>query len=234
MRDLIVIMPVYNEQGSIRDVILSWEQELRRLQLDYEIHIYNDGSKDATAEILDQLARESQAVKVHHKENEGHGPTILKGYCENCKQAEWLFQVDSDNEIKASYFEKLWKAREEYDLLIGERVHRTCPLSRKFISKASSLVVRLFYGRGIKDVNSPFRLMRTESWKDYFHRIPSDTFAPNVILSGISCRCRLKTRRMDVLFTPRRTGEVSLNKFKLFKAATRSFHQSVFFAFRSF
>lgn len=231
MLELKIIIPVYNEEGAISDVIQDWTQTLSALQIDFQIHAFNDGSKDQTLEILNQLSKENKRLFVVDKPNSGHGPTILKGYKENL-DAQWLFQIDSDNELKANEFEKFWKARNDFDFLIGKRVQRNSPLPRIITTGISKLVVGFFYGNRVKDVNAPFRLMRTSKFHDDILRIPDNTFAPNLIVSGIANIRRLRIKQFDVLHHNRETGEVSIKKWKLFKAAFKSLIQTIVFRFR--
>jgi glycosyltransferase involved in cell wall biosynthesis len=229
--NLKLIIPVYNEEGAIADVIHDWTNVLSDLNIQFEIHVFNDGSKDNTLGILKDLAKENKHLIVVDKPNSGHGPTILKGYKENL-DVEWLFQVDSDNELKANEFEKFWKARNDYDFLIGKRVQRDSPLPRVVTTTISRLVVGFFYGNRVKDVNAPFRLMRTSKFHDDVLRIPDDTFAPNLIVSGIANLRKLRIKQFDVVHHNRETGEVSIKKWKLFKAAFKSFLQTMSFRFK--
>ncbi len=89
------------------------------------------------------------------------------------------------------------------------------------------MTVRLFYGAGVYDVNTPYRLMRTELFKDYFVALPSDTMAPNIILSGIACLKKFRVYETSVDYNFRQTGEVSIKKFKLLKFSVRSFFQTI-------
>ena len=141
------------------------------------------------------------------------------------QDAHWVFQVDSDNEIKAGQFKKLWTARENYDAVIGIRDGRQQPFSRKIISAVSRLVVRVFYGPGVIDVNCPFRLMRAEVLKQITQKIPPDTFAPNVAVSGFFALRKDRVLNQAVAHVNRQTGEVSIKKWKLLKAAMKSFVQ---------
>lgn len=229
---LAIIMPVYNEEGAISDVLADWITMLDALSdVRYQIHVYNDGSKDGTAMILAGVeVRYLDKVVVHNKANSGHGPTILLGYRENAATADWLFQIDSDGEIGPEKFPELWQARFEYDFLIGRRQNRYSPLPRKIISFISRLTVRLCYGTGVSDVNCPFRLMRTAVVGPGLRAMPVDLFAPNVILSGLACRGRWRICEVPVLFHERQTGEVSIKKWKLLKAAAKSFRQTVAFS----
>src|SRR4051812_48649922 len=99
---LSVVMPVYNEAEAIGPVLDAWANELSRLGIDYELRVYNDGSKDRTLEILQQKAQTLPRLVVGTHENRGHGPTILRGYGE--ARGEWVFQVDSDDEMPADHF----------------------------------------------------------------------------------------------------------------------------------
>jgi glycosyltransferase involved in cell wall biosynthesis len=226
-------MPVYNEEAIIAKVLTDWLNELSRLGINFELHIYNDGSKDKTLNIVNKLSENDFRVKIHNKTNSGHGPTIIQGYQEN-SDAEWIFQIDSDDELASVSFEKLWAERKEYDILLGSRIGRVSFLSRRILSLVSRLSVRFFYGKGIDDVNSPYRLMRYEKFRDYFNKIPKNTFTPNVIISGVACMDKLRIFVHPVLHKNRLTGTVSLKRWKLAEAGIRSFFQIILFRFRIF
>jgi len=229
MSELAVVMPVYNEEGAIQGVLEKWAKELDRLGMDYEIHVYNDGSKDHTSALLKSAAATHPRVRAHDKKNSGHGPTILQGYRDN-SMATWLFQIDSDDEMGPEGFQDLWSRRKDYDFLLGTRDGRKSPLPRKLISLISRMTVRLFYGAGIWDVNSPFRLMRSETFRELFLKLPPTTFAPNVIISGYACKKRLRICQVTVPCRARQAGTVSIKKWKLLKAALKSFVQTTCFA----
>ena len=105
-------------------------------------------------------------------------------------------------------------------------------LPRKIISLVSRLCVRIFYGKSVWDVNTPYRLMRVSAFKDFYARIPLTTFAPNVILSGLAARYKLRCFETRVPQHDRTTGEVSIKKWKLLKAAARSFWQTIVFSLK--
>lgn len=230
---LAVVMPVYNEEGAIANVLSKWCNTLEGLHIDYHIHAYNDGSRDNTKKILmDFAAKSDGTVIVHDKPNSGHGPTILKGYQDNAYTYEWIFQIDSDDEMGPENFNSLWSRRLDYDFLIGIRDGRAQPLPRKMISFVSRLCVRVFYGKSVWDVNSPYRLMRCDKFKELYNKIPKDTFAPNVIISGFVAKANLKYFEFPVTHGGRKTGEVSIKKWKLLKAAAKSFKQTILFSMK--
>ena len=90
----------------------------------------------------------------------------------------------------------------------------------------------IFYGFGVTDVNAPYRLYRAEKFREAFVAIPTDTFAPNVVLSGYAARSGMRILELPVPTRPRTTGEVSIKKWKLFRAACKSLRQTVACSFR--
>lgn len=233
MKDLVLILPIYNEESSIEFVINQWIEELNKYNIDYDIYAYNDGSKDNTANILKSLSEKYPNLKHKNKENSGHGPTILQGYRENCTNYKWIFQIDSDNEMSPDGFISLWTNRENYSFLIGIRDKRIQNFSRMIISYVSRFTVKLFYGlNGPYDVNCPYRLMKSEDFKSVFEIIPSDTFSPNIIISGFVTKNKIKFYETPVYCKPRQTGVISIQNFKLLKAAIKSFMQTIAFSFK--
>ncbi|HSW00169.1 MAG TPA: glycosyltransferase family 2 protein [Sedimentisphaerales bacterium] len=224
--ELAVVMPVYNEQGCIREVLSSWRNVLDESGIDFVILVINDGSTDGTGEILDAFARDER-IRVFHQANRGHGPTILDGYRRAVSLAEWVFQCDSDDEIPADSFGRLWEVRRQADAVFGCRLDRRQTLQRRIITLVSRLTVDASFGRGIRDVNTPYRLMRASVLGRILEHIPADTFAPNLVVSGGLCRLHAQVASVSVPSRQRRSGRVSMVRGGLWKASIRSFRQTV-------
>ena len=244
---LCVVMPVYNECEAIGPVLEKWAAALDGLGMDYVIRPYNDGSKDNSLAVMREVAARINAaasaagrsgrIEVRDKPNGGHGHTILTGYRDAVADGfDWVFQIDSDDEMGPEKFGELWAARSGYDFLVGIRDGRVQALPRKIISFVSRLCVRLFYGKSVWDVNTPYRLMRVKGtdgrvgFGELFAMIPPRTFAPNVILSGLAAWHSLRCMEIRVPQHDRTTGEVSIKKWKLLKAAAKSFMQTISFS----
>lgn len=225
--DLAVVMPVYNEEECIVKVLESWLNVLSDLGMKFQIIVLNDGSSDGTQEAL-QVFNNDNRIEVINKTNSGHGPTILIGYKKSVKLADWTFQCDSDDEMKPDSFLTLWENRERFDALFGIRVKRNQNFARKFISSFSRIIIRLLFGAGVTDVNTPYRLIRSKVLGRIVQYIPVNTFAPNVIISGIICKFGLRIFELPVFHENRVTGKVSIVKWKLWKSATKAFWQTLF------
>lgn len=224
--ELSLVMPVYNEEECIGQVVSAWRDTLAALGIDYRMIILNDGSKDGTAAALAAFAGETR-IEIINKPNSGHGPTILKGYRKAVEDAEWVFQCDSDDEMSPEFFHLLWEMRAGYDALFGVRTGRSQNAARALISSVSRLTVRLLFGPGVVDVNTPYRLMTAGMLKEIIGGIPNDTFAPNVIISGAFARAKARILNVPVPHRGRRTGSVSIVKWRLWRAAIVSFLQTL-------
>jgi glycosyltransferase involved in cell wall biosynthesis len=223
--DLALVMPVCNEEGCIAEVLNSWLGILGGLGIRFKMIVLNDGSKDGTKGVLAGFAHDDR-IEVVNKSNSGHGPTILMGYHRAVETADWVFQCDSDNEMSAGHFPALWGKREGCDAVFGIRTGRVQNAARRLISAVSRLTVRAFFGRGIADVNTPYRLMRAGLLNEIIAQIPDDTFAPNVIISGTLARARARILTHPVPHQGRRSGKASIVKWKLWKSAVRAFCQT--------
>ncbi|MBN1867695.1 glycosyltransferase family 2 protein [Candidatus Sumerlaeota bacterium] len=224
--DLAVVIPAYNEEACIARVVESWRDVLSGLDIQFRIVVLNDGSRDGTAQAL-EVFRDDDRIEVANKANSGHGPTILVGYGMACAMADWVFQCDGDDEIKAVHFHEFWKRRDDYDALLGVRVGRVQNAGRRFISAVSRLAVRVLFGRGVGDVNVPYRLIRAGLLKEIVASIPPDTFAPNVIVSGALARARARILNLPVPHEGRTTGSVSIVRWRLWKSAARALWQTI-------
>lgn len=227
--ELMVIMPVYNEAEVISQVAHEWLEMLDALNVPYRLHLANDGSRDTTQDVLESLSHPS--LEISTARNRGHGPTILRAYRVAGERAPWIFQVDSDGELPAASFPDFWAKRNQADIVIGKRNGREGPFSRKMITTVLRFLLRLLYGRGIYDGNCPYRLMRSEAFLPLFDQLPEDTFAPNVLISGFSTLKNLRIVELPVPHQVRLTGECSIQKWTLFKAALQSARQTIAFRF---
>ena len=98
--ELLIIMPVYNEQASVRKVVLEWFQEVENWTENFRFLAINDGSTDGTAKTLTRLQEQlGEKFEVLSRENRGHGQSCLQGYqIALDRQIPFVFQIDSDGQ----------------------------------------------------------------------------------------------------------------------------------------
>lgn len=210
LKDVAVVIPVFNEEKLIGECINEWLNVLDSVNLNYEILIIDDGSSDATISIVERYG-DNQNVQVIIKQNEGHGPTILAGYKRAVGIAEWVFQADSDNEISPNQFSALWSRRQGQDAVIAWRQGRNQTTIRRLVTFFARVTTKVLFRCHLRDVNIPFRLIRSETLAILLEKIPSDTFAPNIALSGALSLMNYQVKECPVVFNERIVGESSLS-----------------------
>ncbi len=225
-------MPVHEEAAVVGGELRAWVAELDRLAVDFEIRVYDDGSEDATWEVLRRAAKDEPRILAFRQANRGHGPTVLRGYRE--ASAEWVFQVDSDGELPCEGFAEVWRQRHDYDWLLGwrRRNHRRS-LGRRLVTSVARTSVRWLFGGDLRDVNVPFRLMRRRALVALLTDVPETAFAPNVLLSGLALRAGLQIGQVAVDDRVRASGSGSLTSMRLLRGAARSFLELAAVAARS-
>jgi len=210
LKDVAVVIPVFNEEKLIGECINEWLNVLDSVNLNYEILIIDDGSSDATISIVERYG-DNQNIQVIIKQNEGHGPTILAGYKRAVGIAEWVFQADSDNEISPNQFSALWSKRQGQDAVIAWRQGRNQTTVRRLVTFFARVTTKVLFRCHLRDVNIPFRLIRSETLTILLEKIPSDTFAPNIALSGALSLMNYQVEECPVVFNERIVGESSLS-----------------------
>ena len=186
MDKLFIVIPAYNEQDTIEDVVNDWYPVVEKIGNDSKLVIINDGSKDDTYSILTKLAETRPQLTPVTKPNGGHGATVLYGYNYALENgADFVFQTDSDGQTVVSEFWPFWEKRNEYQMVIGHRAGRQDGFSRKFVTKTLKLVCKICFHVTLTDANTPFRLMQAPTLKDNIQYVPKDFNLSNVILSVI-------------------------------------------------
>ena len=221
--DLAIVIPVYNEESTIQDLIEDFYKILSESSINYTFFIVNDGSTDASAQKLKGLVERIPHIQLFNEKNSGHGPSLLKSY-HAALSHNWVFQFDSDYQYTLSAFQELWANRDHYDLLIAEREVRSASFARNWITMVLRLVVYLFYGKGISDINAPYRLMRNAQLKAALQSIQPNCFAPNALLTAFFIKERL---RIFSTYSVLKHGNV-IKKSKLSIAIVKGCVRSIF------
>jgi glycosyltransferase involved in cell wall biosynthesis len=178
-----MVLPVQDEAERIVPVVREWLAMFEQLGVDATILVYDDGSSDDTWQRLHELA-DHPRVRLTRRRRRGHGPTILKGYRDAAVWADWVLQVEPDDERSAAIFPDMWDAREGADAVFGERLDRNQDLGYRLLTWATRATVRLLFGSRVQDVNTPYRLMLGDSLRGILPHIPDDAATPNLLIAA--------------------------------------------------
>ncbi|KKR22174.1 MAG: Glycosyl transferase family 2 [Candidatus Moranbacteria bacterium GW2011_GWA2_39_41] len=229
MEKLYIVMPAYNEEANIVSVVQQWHPVVEKIGNGSKLVIVDDGSKDATYASLQELSKKYAYLEPTTKANSGHGSTLLFAYNYSInKNADYIFQTDSDGQTLPEEFWSFWDLRNKYDFIIGSRSGRMDGLGRVFVTKILRLVIWVIFGVNIKDANTPFRLMKSEKLKTLLDLIPKDFFLSNVLISTLIVLKKQNYKWKPITFKPRQGGINSINFKRIIKigiSAVRDFKE---------
>ena len=188
---LSVIIPAYNEEKRLPKTLVEIDKYLRKQDYDYEIIVVNDGSKDKTAQIVEDFKSKIANLKlIDNKINHGKGYVIRQGMLE--AKGEFRVFTDADNSTPIDQIEKMWPEFEKgYDVVIGSRDIRGAileppqPWWRRFLGEVFGLLTNLIVGTwGIKDTQCGFKGFTQRATKDIFPRCKINRFAfdPEILI----------------------------------------------------
>lgn len=221
MENIYLVMPAYNEAENIEDTVKQWYPVVERIRscgAEARLVIANDGSKDNTFQIMEELKEKFSFFVPLDKPNSGHGATVLYLYRYAIEQgADYIFQTDSDGQTNPDEFWQMWENREGYDFQIGHRLGRQDGAGRVFVTKTLRLVVWLMFREWVTDANTPFRLMSVEKLKPILEVIPRDFFLCNVAISAIAVKWKYRIGWYKITFKPRQGGVNSINMKRIVK-----------------
>ncbi|MCR5432068.1 MAG: glycosyltransferase family 2 protein [Lachnospiraceae bacterium] len=223
MEKLYAIIPAYNEQDNIRKVIRDWYDVIAATGPESRLVVIDDGSRDDTFKIMQEEAADKPALIALHKDNSGHGATILFGYRYALENgASFIFQTDSDGQTLPSEFDLFYKRRYEYEYLIGHRKNRQDGFFRIVTNRVLRYVVRAVFSIDLKDINTPYRLMTAPLLEDCLRYIPNDFNLSNVLLTVVAARRGYTGLYIPVTFRNRQGGKNSINVKKIFKIGIKA------------
>jgi len=229
-KPLSVIMPAYNEAACIADAVADVRREVLDRVPGAELVVVNDGSRDRTGAILDEIAAVDSRVRAVHQANGGHGRALRTGL--DVAQGEYVFLIDSDRQIPLEAFADLWEEAKRGDGAFGMRIKRNDPALRLFLTRLIRYSVAILFGTNIYDANIPFKVIRRQVWERARPLIPEETLAPSLFLGVFAIRtgCALVFR--EVPHRERETGVVSIRRWKLLKFCRRALIQLIAFRWR--
>jgi len=215
---LYVVMPAYNEEGNIKNVVNDWYPILEGKDSASRLVIADTGSSDKTHEYLQELQKDHPQLEIFTDCEKQHGPKVIALYDYAIKQgADFVFQTDSDGQTNPAEFDAFWQMRNDYTGIFGSRSVRGDGKDRAFVEKVVCILCRLFFGVKIPDANAPFRLMRTDSVKKYLYKLPTNYNIPNIMITTYFVHYKEKFKFVEISFKPRQAGENSINIPKIVK-----------------
>ena len=155
--------PAHNEEANLEGLVEEALATLPTLADAWEIVIVNDGSRDATGRIADELTAAHPGVvrAVHHDTNRGYGAALLSGF--QAARHDHVAFTDGDRQFRVADLGTLIErmaADDQPDVVVGYRIKRADPLVRTVYARAYRLANRIFFGLRVRDVDCACKLFR--------------------------------------------------------------------------
>ena len=204
---VIITLPAYNEDRSLRRLLELVRESMEEDPLDYRVIVVNDGSTDGTAAIVDELKGTMPIERIDHDTNRGLGEAVRTGLLRamaRVNDRDIIVTMDSDNTQTPGLIPGMVRGiREGNDVVIASRFRPGArvmgvPLYRRLLSRGASWAFRLaFPTRGVRDFTSGYRAYRAGMLVRAFDTYGEQFFAE----SGFACM-------VDILLKLRELGAV--------------------------
>ena len=156
-----VFFPCYNEQDNVTATVKSAVDVLQSIDADYEIIVVDDGSKDDTKKIADQLSQENNRIKVvSHPVNQGYGAALQSGFKAAAK--ELIFYTDGDGQFDIKEMLPLLDLIKECDIVSCYRINRQDSFIRKLNAWCWTRLGCFLFNMKVRDVDCAFKLYKRQ------------------------------------------------------------------------
>jgi glycosyltransferase involved in cell wall biosynthesis len=200
---LTIVVPAYNEEGSLTIVVEDAARVAASALAEYEIIIVDDASVDGTFRVAQELSTRLPHVRVvRHERNQGSGGAIITGIRE--ARCELVIYVPADGQFKIEEIGDYVGAVDGHDIVIGARMKRSdYSWFRLLSSKVFIVLVNFLFRHDLRDVN----------WVHLWRKRIFDSVSPRsrgvFMLEEIlvrATRAGFTIREIDSLYVPRIAG----------------------------
>ena len=211
-----IIVPCYNEEGSIPIFYKEIVAVMATLSCDYEILLVNDGSTDNTLSVMKELANQSSHVLYFSfSRNFGKEAAMYAGFCN--ASGDYVAVMDADMQDPPSLLPKMVEILEKggYDSVATRRLDRQGePILRSWFAKRFYQIINKFSDADIVDGARDFRLMKREMAESIVAMCEYNRFS-----KGIFGWVGFRTYWLPYKNIERIAGETKWSFWKLFKYA---------------
>jgi glycosyltransferase involved in cell wall biosynthesis len=158
--------PAHNEEANVGELVAEALESLPLLAEEFEIIVVDDGSRDATGAIADELVAAHPGVvrAVHHPTNLGYGAALLSGF--RAARHDLVALTDGDRQFRVADIGLLTARLAEADrpdAVVGYRIKRADPPIRTIYARLYRFANRVWFGLRVRDVDCACKLFRREA-----------------------------------------------------------------------
>ena len=200
-----IVIPVFNEEGNLRELHRRLSDNLAAIGLPYEVVFVDDGSRDGTWATIRELADgDPHLVAIRHRRNFGKARALASGFAAARGDAVVTMDGDlqDDPDELARFVETL---NDGYDVVSGWKQHRQDPLGKTFPSRIFNASVRRVSGVPLHDFNCGYKAYR-------LHVVRNDPHLRRAapLHAGPGVWRRIQRRRIAGAASPAHLGHVEI------------------------
>jgi glycosyltransferase involved in cell wall biosynthesis len=155
--------PAHNEEANLGPLVDEALATLPSLAETFEVIVVDDGSRDRTAALADELATTHDGLVrvVHHATNRGYGAALRSGFA--AARYDLVCFTDGDRQFRVADIARLTErlaGADTPDVVVGYRIRRADPLLRTVYARAYRLANRIFFGLAVTDVDCACKVFR--------------------------------------------------------------------------
>jgi glycosyltransferase involved in cell wall biosynthesis len=161
--ELSFFFPAHNEEANLEALVDEALATLPSIADRFEVIAVDDGSKDRTPAIADELAaRHPELFRVvHHPVNLGYGAALRSGF--RAARFGYIAFIDGDRQFKVADVGRLTARIQQSDapdVVAGYRIKRADPAIRRWYARTYRLANRIFFGVRVRDIDCACKLFR--------------------------------------------------------------------------
>lgn len=220
INSLSIVLPCYNEENNIGQLVEICLDFLPSIANDFEIIVVNDGSTDNSLQVLQQF---DNKIKIINQDNQGYGAALKAGFKNVTK--EWIFFTDSDLQFDITELRNFIRFTSDYNFIFGYRIKRADNFVRKLIALLLKIwnKILLDFPLSYKDIDCAFKLMHTQNFKEIRELESSGAMINTELILRILNK-GYKIKQIGVLHYPRVEGSSTGNNLKvILKAIIETF-----------
>jgi glycosyltransferase involved in cell wall biosynthesis len=211
---LTIVVPAYNEAQRIGGTLTALTGFLRTQCWEWDIRVVDDGSTDATADIVESIARTEPRVVVQREPHRGKGGAVKAGLL--AARGAYRFICDADLSMPVAELPRfLPPAVDHFDIAIGSREGVAArrvgePAYRHLMGRLFNLFVQRLTLPGIEDSQCGFKMFTANAVEQVFPRVTVDGWAFDVEVLTIARLYRLRIVEIPIEWHFGRQSQLSM------------------------
>jgi len=159
--DISVVVPLYNEEESLPELIAWIDEVMQKHQFSYEAVFIDDGSTDRSWQVITELKQKFASIKaIKFRRNYGKSAALNVGFA--AAQGEVIITMDADLQDSPDEIPELYRRikEESYDVISGWKKKRYDPITKTIPTKLFNAATRKMSGIQLNDFNCGLKAYR--------------------------------------------------------------------------